>query len=310
MSAALELFLPPLAHGAPLSPDASVWAHWNRDPVAWINLALFAALYARGWSRRHAARGEPTPEQQRQAWAFWSGWACLGVALVSPIDVLAAELLWVHMVQHMVLMNLAAPLIVLGAPVRTMLWALPTPERQIPGHARRWLEQRARIPRYLFWQPITLWLLYALVMWVWHLPRLYEAALRHDLVHDLQHLMFFAVSCLFWRVLFDPIGRLRMSQGAAVLYLFLTSLHATILGVFMALAPTLWYPTYAGRTEPWGLSALGDQQLAGYIMWMPACMMYALVAAVLFARWLAEEHNVQAPRTPQAAAIAPASKSP
>jgi putative membrane protein len=304
VSVAPDLLVSFLAHGAPLRPEASVWTHWNRDPVAWVNLALLAGLYARGWSRRRAARGEPTPEQLRQACAFWGGWVCLGVALVSPIDVLAAELLWVHMVQHMVLMNLAAPLIVLGAPVRTLLWALSAPERQIPGRTRRWLDRRARIPRYLFWQPVSLWLLYAVVMWVWHLPRLYEAALRHDLVHDLQHLMFFAVSCLFWRVLFDPIGRLRMAQGAAVLYLFLTSLHATVLGVFMALAPRLWYPTYAGRTEPWGLTALGDQQLAGYIMWMPACMMYALVAAVIFARWLAQEPPTETARpAPESAGL-------
>lgn len=82
-----------------------------------------------------------------------------------------------------------------------------------------------------------------------------------------------------------------MARGPAVVYLFLTSLHATVLGVFMALAPRLWYPTYAGRTEPWGVSALEDQQLAGYIMWMPACMAYAVIAAWLFATWLREEEG-------------------
>src|SRR5690606_23086680 len=134
--------------------------------------------------------------QTWQATAFAAGMGFLVVALLSPVDRLAGELLWVHMVQHMVLMNVAAPLFVLGAPVRVMLWALKPADRQFFGEWKRGFAQRG-IPRYLFWQPVTLWVLYAVVLWVWHLPSLYEAALRHDMVHDLQHLMFFAVSCLF-----------------------------------------------------------------------------------------------------------------
>jgi cytochrome c oxidase assembly factor CtaG len=98
--------------------------------------------------------------------------------------------------------------------------------------------------------------------------------------------MFFVTSCLFWRVLLDPLSRLRMNQGAGVIYLFLTSLHATILGVFMALSPRVWYSDYVPRTGRWNLTPLEDQQLAGLIMWMPACMIYAAVAAVIFALWV------------------------
>jgi putative membrane protein len=264
------------------------WSWWNLDPLITANLVLLAGWYAGGYRALRAQRGGAAPVGRGHAAAFAAGLLVLALALLSPIDVLALELLSVHMVQHMLLMNLAAPLVVLGAPVRTMLWVLPPAWRQMPGRGRRRLETHG-VPRYLLWQPLLLWITYAAVLWVWHLPRLYEAALHQPWVHDVQHLMFFGVSCLFWRVMFDPIGRLRLSRGLAVMYLFATSLHATLLGVFMALAPRLWYTTYAERTTAWGLAPIEDQQLAGYIMWMPACMAYAAVAAIIFGRWLHEE---------------------
>ncbi len=281
------------AHGAPAALEAPWWTQWDLDPLIMINLTALAALYAWGLRRLRAQRAGHPPVSRRHVAAFAAAMVFLVIALLSPVARLAGELLWVHMVQHMVLMNLAAPLFVLGAPGRVLLWVLNPAERAAIGRAWQTLTKRG-VPRYLFWQPVSLWVLYAVVLWVWHLPRFYEAALRSAVVHDLQHLMFFGASALFWRVLFDPIGRLRMAHAPAVLYLFLTSLHATVLGVFMALAPRLWYPTYAGRTEPWGVSALEDQQLAGYIMWMPACMAYAIIAAVLFASWLRHDDSVTA----------------
>jgi cytochrome c oxidase assembly factor CtaG len=286
-----------LAHtGLPV--DAPWWRLWSPDPLIVANLVALSVLYAIGFSRLRAVGNRDSAAGGLHAGAFWLAIFALAVALLSPIEVLAHELLWVHMVQHMILMNVAAPLFVIGSPVRVMLWVFPPEDRRLVGRSKRTLHRRG-LPRYLLWQPVTLFLLYAAVLWIWHLPVLYEAALRVPLVHDMQHLMFFAVSCVFWRVLFDPIGRLRLARTTAVLYLFLTSLHATILGVFMALAPRLWYPTYARRTAAWGFDALEDQQLAGYIMWMPACAAYALVAAVVFAKWLREEPPESAtPRVP------------
>lgn len=279
-----------LAHTGARPPDAPWWTLWNADPLVIGSLGWIGAVYAVGYRLLRAQRGQAAPVRPWQAAAFAAGVAGLVLALLSPIDALALDLLWVHMVQHMLLMNVAAPLFVLGAPARAMLWVLPPGARQWFGRGPRRLA-RVGLPRYALWQPVLLWIVYAAVLWVWHLPRLYEAAVTSEPVHDLQHIMFFAVSCLFWRVLFDPIGRLRMSRALAVMYLFATSLHATLLGVFMALAPRLWYPVYAGRTTAWGLAPLEDQQLAGYIMWMPACMVYAAIAAILFSRWLAEESH-------------------
>lgn len=280
---------PLMAHTGiyPRGDTSAWWIYWNADPLILANVFWISACYVAGFRWMRAQRGGTSPVRPWQSVSFAAGIFFLLLALISPIDAFAVELLSIHMVQHMLLMNLAAPLFVLGAPVRTMLWLLPPAARQSVGRWTRALERRG-VPRYTLWQPLLLWVLYGAVLWVWHLPALYEAALLSPWIHDVQHLMFFGASCLFWRVMFDPIGRLRMSQGLAVVYLFTTSLHATLLGVFMALGPRLWYPTYADRAPAWGVPALADQQLAGYIMWMPACMAYAIVAAVLFARWLHE----------------------
>ena len=192
------------------------------------------------------------------------------------------------MIQHMLIMNIAAPLIVLASPGIAFLWALPLRQRRWIGSLKR-RGQPGRLAHYLLWQPVALCALFALTLWVWHLPALYETALHNELFHDLQHFMFFASAALFWRVLLDPVSRRRLSRIGAVAYLFVTSMHATFLGVFMALAPSVWYATYEGRTMRWNLSALQDQQLAGLIMWMPACMTYAVVVAIVLPIWLSRE---------------------
>lgn len=276
-----------LAHVTGAGGGGPWWTLWNIDPIILPNLVLMAAFYLLGWRERRKVAPAPAAVRPRQAWAFGAALVAVAAALLSPIDPLASELLSVHMVQHMILMNVAAPLFVLGAPGRVCWWALTASQRRGVARVRRW-GGRHGMRGYWLWQPVVLWVSYAAVLWVWHLPRLYEAALVYPWVHDAQHLLFFGVACLFWRVLFDPVGRLRMRKPAAVLYLFTTSLQATLLGVFMGLAPRVWYGFYEGRTGRFGLAALEDQQMAGFIMWMPACMAYALVAAIILAVWLAE----------------------
>lgn len=267
--------------------DRPWWAMWSVEPLVLVNLSALAALYLVGARRVWGQKGGGRSITRWHFAAFSAAMVSLVAALLSPIDVLATELLWVHMLQHMLLLNVAAPLLVLAAPFLVMLWALPPGGRRFAGRCVKRFDGQ-RIPRYLLWQPVFLWVLFALVLWVWHLPVLYGAALRNDLVHDLQHLSFLLVSCLFWRVLLDPVARLRMNRGPAVLYLFATSMQAMALGVFMALSPRLWYGQYATSAERWGLTGLEDQQIAGFLMWMPGCMMYAVVAAVVFTYWLQE----------------------
>jgi putative membrane protein len=143
----------------------------------------------------------------------------------------------------------------------------------------------------LLWHPFLIWLLFALTLWGWHHPRLYQSALRDPLLHDAQHLSFFVAACLFWRVCLDPFSRHSLCPAIAVLYLFTTSLHASALGVFLTLAPQAWYDEYSGRVETWGLTQLQDQQLAGLIMWLPSCLIYPAIGAGLFACWLSVERR-------------------
>lgn len=287
MICASALPYPLLAHGPEGSSAAgsSVWTAWTFPPLVSISLLIVSAIYLIGVRRLWRRAGVGSGIEKRQAGVFASGMFVLIIALVSPIDALADDLGWMHMIQHMLLMNVAAPLMILGAPGMAFLWTLPVRQRRWVGSLKK-IRGPGRPLYYLLWHPLLLWSLFALTLWIWHLPSLYERALRHELFHDFQHLTFFVAAALFWRVLLDPVSRLRLSRVVAVLYLFLTSLHAMILGVFMALAPGVWYKTYEGRTVFWNVSALQDQQIAGLIMWMPACMIYAGFAAVMLALWV------------------------
>jgi putative membrane protein len=304
-SSAALLTLPAtlLAHGGEDSqtgPIILLWS-WHRGII--LSLLLLSTFYALGVRNLWRSAGVGRGISRRHVLAFAASIAALIAALLSPIDVLAEQLGWVHMVQHMILMMIAAPLFVLGLPGMAMLWALPTRQRQRFGSALLVFDRAGsgagrRLRGYLLWHPLLTWFIFAAALWVWHEPRLYQAALADRHVHDAQHLTFFIASCLFWRVLLDPLSRLRLSPVLAVLYLFTSSLQATVLGIFMAIAPTVWYPWYQNRTGPWGLSALEDQQLAGFIMWMPACLVYAIVAAAVFGLWLHRGEGTDAKSPP------------
>ena len=285
------------AHAHTLDPQeaggVSIW-RWNFEPHIIINLLWISGVYALGVKRVWSQCGWGKVVPAWRVACFAAGIAACVLALVSPIDILSAQLGSVHMVQHMILMNVAAPLLVLGTPVLVLLWSLGIERRRKWGKRLQWLNQWPS-RYYVLWQPIILWAVYAFSLWIWHLPRFYQAALRNELVHDLQHLVFVASACLFWRVLFDPLSHCRLNRGAGVIYLFTTSLHATVLGVFMALSPAVWYPDYEPFTPAFSLTALQDQQIAGLIMWMPACALYAVAAAVIFGIWLrdSEQSNRQ-----------------
>jgi putative membrane protein len=122
------------------------------------------------------------------------------------------------------------------------------------------------------------WTLHVAMLWAWHLPSLYEAALRSEAVHVLEHTAFFATALLFWWLLVAPHGR-RLGTGAAVMYLFAAALQCTILGALITFARHPWYPSHYATTRAWGFTPLEDQQLAGLLMWIPAGLVY--VAAVV-----------------------------
>jgi cytochrome c oxidase assembly factor CtaG len=252
---------------------------WSFEPLVVISLSITALLFIIGLRRqRRAIRTWEVP-------CFALGWLALFVALISPLHAWGQVLFSAHMTQHEILMLVAAPLLVLGRPLVVFLWALPL-------RGSRTLGRIAKIPALnrtwrTFTIPLVAWLVHAVALWVWHIPVLFDAVLHYEWVHTAQHLSFLVSALLFWWALIHgPQGA--MGYGAAVLYLFTTSVHSGVLGALITLAGSVWYPSYAGLTGSWGLTPLEDQQLGGLIMWIPAGLVYVIAGLALFAGWLRE----------------------
>jgi len=255
----------------------NLWRSWEFDPGVVIPLAASAVLYLLG-SRKE------TLFQNRQRTFFWLGLGALVLALVSPLHRLGEVLFSAHMVQHEILMLVAAPLLVLSRPLVTFLWALPFGWRRVAG---RWAKTPyVRGPWNTLTDPFTAWWLHAAAIWVWHAPILFDLTLESELAHTAQHLSFFLSALLFWWALFYAEGR--KSYGAAVFYIFTTAVHTSILGALLTFTPHIWYHAYGTTTQAWGLTPLEDQQLGGLIMWVPAGVVYLAAGLVLFAKWLKE----------------------
>jgi cytochrome c oxidase assembly factor CtaG len=254
---------------------------WTWSPWVTIPLAVSGTLYGIGvvrlWHRAGIGRGV----KLWQAACFAGGWALLVFALVAPLHWLGERLFVAHMIEHEILMALAAPLLVMGNPV-AMLWALPSSWRnKVGGIGQKPLV--ARTWRWLINPPVAT-LLHGVALWIWHAPALYEAALADPWIHWLQHVSFFVTALLFWRALLQ--GR-EQAHGAAVFYLFITSLHTGFLGILLAFFRQPIYPTQTSGAAEWGLTPLEDQQLAGLFMWIPAGTVYAGAALVLAGLWIA-----------------------
>jgi len=261
---------------------------WGLDPLVIVSLALSGLLYFEGARKlwREAGRGRGI--RRWEAWAYTGGWLALFVALVSPLHPWGEVLFSAHMTQHELLMLVAAPLLVLGRPVVAFLWALPL------GWARR-LGAWGKAPWFLrAWRavtnPLAAWAVHAVALWVWHLPALFQATLRSDLVHTAQHVSFLFSALLFWWALVHgPRGV--VGYGAGLLYLFTTAVHSGVLGALLTFAGSVLYPAYNGTTASWGLTPLEDQQLGGLIMWVPAGLVYIVAGLALCAGWMRESER-------------------
>jgi len=270
---------------------------WEFDPTVVAPLLLFGGLYFRGvWGGRGLRRGV----RAREAGCFAAGWLTLVIALVSPLHPWGEALFSAHMTQHELLMLVAAPLLVLGSPLAPTLRGLPHAwARSLAGVSRSGgVSRTVRTLR----NPMVAWAAHGVVLWAWHAPALFQAALEHRAVHAIQHLSFVGSAVLFWWALLHGRGR-AMAYGAAVLYLFTTAMHSGLLGALLTFSDALWYPAYAATAPYWGISPVSDQQLGGLVMWVPACSLYVGAALFLFARWMrlsgerarrAEEHPVMA----------------
>jgi cytochrome c oxidase assembly factor CtaG len=198
---------------------------------------------------------------------------------------LSGILFSVHMTQHEILMLISAPLLVFGHPLMALLWAVPHATRESWG---RWSRLRTISGAWRgLTDPLAVFLIHATAIWIWHIPRLYDAALGNEGIHALEHFCFLVTAGLFWWGMVH--GRYgRIGYGVAVLYVFLTAVHSSILGALITIAPGVWYPAYASAASAWHLDPLEDQQLAGLLMWVPSGVIFIVFGLALFAAWLGE----------------------
>ena len=242
-----------------------------------VALVLFAAIYARG-AREVLLRSTRARSafKKRLSWTV-AGFVVLVVALLSPLHHLSESLFSAHMIQHELLMVVAAPLIVIGRPTPFLLWGLPRKARTLAGSLLS-VEPT----------PLAAFLLHSAALWVWHYPKFFDASVTNDFVHALQHLSFFGTALIFWWAIFYSRAR-KGGEGNAIVYLFLTGIHTTLLGALLSFTDSVTYTAYndAG-THLWGLTVNEDRQLGGIIMWVPGGIVYMVAALALMMKWISE----------------------
>lgn len=253
------------------------WSHWVLDAPALAVVGGLTALYLRGATAR-ARRGVARP---RRTAAFLGGAAIVLLSQVSPVAAWSEVLLWPHMVQHLAITLVAAPLLALGAPVTTVRVALPAGPRHrlalLARRSRRW-RRATRVP------PLVLAVIaHIVLLWLWHIPALYDAAVTNAGIHLLEHATFLASAVWFWSEVWATARRSRRVQALATLCLAAMIVQGGVLGALLTFAGRSLFTVYDGAG---GLTAIEDQQFAGALMWVPPGFVYATVAVRRFIGWL------------------------
>ncbi|MBL8505439.1 MAG: cytochrome c oxidase assembly protein [Methylobacillus glycogenes] len=265
------------AHAAVRHEHGNPWLQFALD--YWVGLPLLISLlaYLLGIQRMRQKRPQLSGNTRKRLQLFLAGWASLVLALLTPVDSLGNEYFSMHMVQHELLMIVAAPLLVLARPLAVWAWAMP-------GRRVTRLHKLTRYPLFArIWQgithPFSAWAIHALVLWGWHVPTMFENALHRSWLHDLQHLSFFFSALLFWWSLL----RMNSQRSPAIfglISLFTTAVHTALLGALLTFSSRVWYHSYIITSG--GLqAALQDQQLGGLIMWIPGGLSYLIVTLLL-----------------------------
>jgi len=283
----LALALPErsLAHGAaapaPIFPG--VLFEWRLEPVVLVALVVAAS----GWlilSRRVSVAHPANPHPRWRSAAFVGGLAVLAAALMSPIEAYEGQLFSVHMLQHMLLELVAAPLLLLGAPATLALRAASPSVR-----ARLLSVLHSRAVTVLSF-PLLAWVLFAAVNWGWHFSSLYNDALEIPWLHDLQHLSFLGAALLFWWPVVgaDP-ARWRLPHPVRLFYLFLAMPQNSFLGIALMSAPLALYSHYLTNVRDWGPTPIADQSVGGMLMWVGGDVVFLLAMGLIVAAWVREE---------------------
>ncbi len=278
---------PVLAHGlvpAEAPTIGSLLLGWTFEPLPTLAIAVASGWWL--WAvRRVDSLHVANPVPRSRTIAFLAAMTALAFALISGIGRYDTSLFSVHMVQHVLLMLVAAPLIALSAPVTLILRLSSATTR------RRWILPilHSRPLRAIAF-PVTDWIIFAGVMWVSHFSALFNAALEDPLIHDLEHGLFLTSALLFWwpAVGLDP-APWRLAHPGRIVHVFMQMTQNTFLAVVILNAPAVLYAHYATLARPWGPSALDDQQLAAAIMWVAGDLIFLSAIMALVAGWMRAE---------------------
>jgi putative membrane protein len=236
-------------------------------------------------------------ERRRRHLYFYAGIAVVLVALASPLDALSERLFWAHMTQHVLLLVVAPPLIVLARPWVRLWRVLPLPARQSLSRslARGHLSPMRRLGAWLG-APLPTFLLFCGIVLVWHLPALFDGTLESEALHALEHTLFFATALMFWKQAIDsPPLHAPLSEPWRMAYIVGAMVAMWLLAIVLALEPHALYAPYIHEaTRPGGLSALADQQIAAGVMWVPGSIAFVIVLFVHLNRWLTPREPVLA----------------
>ena len=269
---------------------------WRADVI--VPLAVVCIVYSVGWKRlRSVYRGRTARSVKSLAsgWrmaTFLGGWILVALALLSPLEVLSGQLFFMHMIQHLLLVMCAPPLLLLSDPFPVVLWGMPRDLRRWVG-SKFYREAGFRRALVLLTRPGLIWLYFVIMYVGWHDPVAYDAALRSDIIHDVEHLSFFVTSILFWWHVTSAAPRVHghSSYGMRIAYLLLTVPVNLLTGVTITFARQPIYSYYLHVARPWGLTVMQDQMLGGVIMWIPGSMMLLIAVLVIVARILAQQEE-------------------
>jgi putative membrane protein len=268
-----------LAHGiaAPRPGITAVLGEWPFEPLVWLGIGAAAFWYLRAYARVPAY-----PAVRRTH--FLAGLGALGIALASPLAVYEGSLLWVHMVQHLLITMVAAPLLLLGAPLT--LWL----RSATPAKRKRLLRVLHSPPLRALTNPAVTWSAFALVMWVTHFTPLYNLALENALAHMGEHAAYLGAAFLFWwPVIGLEPSRAHLGWPGRIAYVLLAMPQQSFLGVAIHEASSPLYAHYETLVRPWGPPALVDQQLAGTLMWVGGDFLFIGTLALVVLAWMRHE---------------------
>lgn len=273
-----------------------IWQLWTFEPGVLVCLTLGILWYSHGVARQRHGTTEVSSTVRLRAGAGMAGLFTIAVALVSPLNALGMALFSAHMVQHLLLVLVAAPLLAFAGLSQP---ALPVPPRGWRAGLHSWWARdgAAQAIARACTAPAAAWLLHVGTLLFWHVPAPYGWAIRSDAVHAVEHLSFLATGMLFWWIALQPTGRRRLGYGAGVLYVTSAGVVMGGLGAILTFAPSPWYTSHLLTTAAWHLTPLQDQQLAGVIMWAPSSLVYLAAASFLMVKWIgAEPARVDTPR--------------